>query len=281
MKPTWLEPFALKFNPFADQIPVEALLAPPAVENFLSRVTRGLVRDGGFALLVGDPGLGKSATLRILTERLEELAEVEVRILQNVQCSLADFYRELGDLYGVPLRPHNRWNGFKALRERWQNHMDGCRTRPVLLVDEAQLIKPVILNEMRLLASAELDSRNLLAVVLAGDQRLLDQLRTAELQPLDSRMRIRLHLQPAAAAEMEACLRHLITAAGNPKLIDDPVVDSLADHAMGNRRTLIQMADELLQAASDQGQCSITQKLLMEIGSTARPATTVTKRRRR
>jgi len=281
MKPTWLEPFALKWNPFGDQVPTEGLLPSAQVENFVGRIERSLVRDGGFALLVGDPGLGKSSTLRILTERLDQHPEVEVRILESVQCGLADFYRELGDLFAVPLRPHNRWNGFKALRERWQAHMDGCRTRPVLLIDEAQLIKPAVLSELRLLASAELDSRNLLSVVLAGDQRLLDQMQSAELRPLESRMRIRLHLQPATSDEMETCLRHLITAAGNPRLIDDEVVEALAEHAMGNRRTLVQLAGELLHAAAERDATTVDQKLYLEMASTERPAAAARARKRR
>jgi general secretion pathway protein A len=41
----------------------------------------------------------------------------------------------MGELFGVPLRPHNRWCGFKALRERWLAHIESTTVRPVLLVD--------------------------------------------------------------------------------------------------------------------------------------------------
>ena len=58
--------------------------------------------------------------------------------LNHPQSNLADFYRELGDIYGVPLRPSNRWGGFKALRERWLSHLESSRCRAVLLVDKAQ-----------------------------------------------------------------------------------------------------------------------------------------------
>lgn len=50
---------------------------------------------------------------------------------------LSDFYREMGDIFGVPLTPHNRWGGFKAFRERWQHHLASTRQRTVLMVDEA------------------------------------------------------------------------------------------------------------------------------------------------
>src|SRR4030065_1644822 len=82
------------------------------------------------------------------------------------QCGIPDFYRELGDLFGVQLSPHNRWAGARVLRACWQDHIAAALLRPVLFVDEAQETKPVVLNELRLLCAAALDARALLTVVL-------------------------------------------------------------------------------------------------------------------
>jgi hypothetical protein len=60
----------------------------------------------------------------------------------------------MGDLFGVELAPHNRWAGAKVLRDRWQAHIDASLSRPVLIVDEAQEMKPAVLAELRLLSSA-------------------------------------------------------------------------------------------------------------------------------
>ena len=87
---------------------------------------------------------------------------------------LADFYREMGDLFGVELRPHNRWAGAKVLRQRWQTHIDASLSRPMLIVDEAQELSTV-LSELRLLCSTRLDSHILLTVVLAGDGWLVER----------------------------------------------------------------------------------------------------------
>ena len=83
----------------------------------------------------GAPGLGKSVTLRLLAERLAGVRDVQVGVLSRPQARMADFYRELGDLFGVDLQPHNRWGGAKLLRERWQSHIDASLCRPVLIVD--------------------------------------------------------------------------------------------------------------------------------------------------
>ena len=190
--------YGLKWNPFAPDVPVEALHVSRRIELFCWRVEQ-LVGEGGFALVTGAPGTGKSVTLRILAERLSGQRNVKIGILSRPQAGIADFYREMGDLFAVELAPHNRWAGAKLLRDRWQTHIDATLSRPVLIVDEAQEMLPAVLAELRLLSSARLDSHILLTVVLAGDGRLLERLRSEELLPLGSRMRVRLALMAMLA----------------------------------------------------------------------------------
>lgn len=128
--------WGLKWNPFSPEIPPEALFLTPQVESFCWKIEQGLLRDGGFALVTGDPGLGKSVVLRLLADRLAALPDLTVGALAHPQSNLADFYRELGALFSCPLKPHNRWGGFQALREKWQAHLDAALLRPVLLIDE-------------------------------------------------------------------------------------------------------------------------------------------------
>ena len=61
--------YGLKWNPFAPEVPAEALQITPRIDSFCWRV-ENLAREGGFALVTGEPGAGKSAALRILVERL-------------------------------------------------------------------------------------------------------------------------------------------------------------------------------------------------------------------
>ena len=102
--------YGLKFNPFAPDIPVEALQMTPRIESFCWRVEQ-LAGEGGFAVVTGAPGIGKSVTMRILAERLAGLRDVQVGVLSRPQAGMADFYREMGELFGVELHPHNRHGG--------------------------------------------------------------------------------------------------------------------------------------------------------------------------
>lgn len=257
--------YGLKWNPFSPELPSEAIYVPPKIENFCWRIEHAQIREGGFAMIHGDPGSGKSIVLRLLAERLNRLADITVGAINHPQSNLADFYRELGDIFGVPLRPSNRWGGFKALRERWFAHLESSRCRPVLLIDEAQEMTPQVLSELRLLASARFDSQPLLCVVIAGDARLTEKLRREELIPLGSRIRTRLATEFASRDELLACLDHLTAGAGNASLMTPQLRHTLCDHAAGNYRVLTTLAAELLAAAAQRDLPVLDEKLYMDV----------------
>jgi type II secretory pathway predicted ATPase ExeA len=257
--------YGLKWNPFSPDLPTEALYVTPKVESFCWRIEHALVREGGFALISGDSGTGKSVVLRLLADRLQSQRELCVGAISHPSSNLADFYREMGDVFGVALRPHNRWGGFKALRERWSAHLQGTLLRPVLLVDEAQEMHPSVLSELRLLSSAEFDSRTLLSVVLAGDARLTHKLRRDELLPLGSRLRTRLPMEYAATDELNACLNHLLACAGNAGLMSKGLIETLCDHAVGNYRVLTGLAAELLAVAAQRQLPCLDEKLFLDV----------------
>jgi general secretion pathway protein A len=256
--------YGLKWNPFAPGVPVEGLYCSPRLDAF-GRRSEMYLRDGGFAMITGAPGQGKSWALRILDARLSRMRDVVVRSIEHPQSGVSDFYRELGDLFGVALTPRNRWGGFKAIREKWQAHVEATLIRPVLIIDEAQEMHEVVLNEMRLLSSRDYDSRTLLYVILAGDARLREKLKTESLLPLKSRIRTHVELEPANPTELAEVLRHLIAAAGNAQLMTTAVITALAEHAGGNYRTLTGMANELLVAAAERDARQIDEKLFFEI----------------
>jgi type II secretory pathway predicted ATPase ExeA len=255
--------YGLKFNPFRPDVPVEALHITPAVDTFLRRVELGIA-DGGYVMITGDPGTGKSVALRLLAKRLEAMRDVVVGTVEHPQSRAMDFYRELGDLFAVPFQSHNRWAGFKALRARWADHIASSLTRPVLVIDEAQETLTTVFNELRVLASKALDSRQLLCVVLAGDARLVERLRSPDLLPLGSRIRRRLVLEYASRDQLLACLDHLLETAGNVSLMTTELKATVADHAAGNYRVLMNLCDELLTVAADRELPRLDEKLFLE-----------------
>jgi type II secretory pathway predicted ATPase ExeA len=256
--------WGLKWNPFSPELPTEALLVTAKIENFVWRVEQ-LVQEGGFALISGESGTGKSVALRIVAERLGNLRDVVVGVLERPQSKNADFYRELGDIFSVKLRPSNRWGGFKALRERWKAHVASSRIKPVLLVDEAQEMDPEVLSELRILSSADFDATSLLTVVLSGDGRLLELLRHEDLIPLRTRIRTRLITETASREELLELLGHATAKAGNATLMTAELMDTLVDHAVGNYRLLMTMCGELLAYGMSHEAAQLDEKLYLEL----------------
>jgi type II secretory pathway predicted ATPase ExeA len=240
--------YGLKWNPFLEDIPVEALCETPRIKHFAWRV-EDLVMHGGFALVTGDVGAGKSAALRLLSSKLSPLREVIVGEVTRPQSRVTDFYREIGDLFGVPVSSSNRWGAYKTVRAKWQEHIQQTLFRPVLLIDEAQEMSPPLLSELRLLGSTKLDTCTIVTVVLCGDRRLEEKLRTPDLLPIASRIRTRLVLDVEPPDVLATMLRHILAAAGNASLMTDELQRTVCEHAAGNRRVLMILCNELLALA--------------------------------
>ncbi len=255
--------YGLKWNPFLPEIPIESLWIPPGVEDFFFSV-EDFVIDGGFTLICGDPGLGKSKILQLLAHRLQRLDDVVVGVMERPQSSLNDFYRELGELFGVNLSPANRYGGFKTLRERWKNHIKTTLFRPILIIDEAQEMIAPCLNEIRLLGSADFDSVCLLTTVICGDMRMPERFRSQSLMSLGTRIRLRMTLHAYPRNLLLEHLEHSLVQAGAPNLMTKSLKETLCDHCAGNLRLLNTMAAEMLNKAAKKELTQLDEKLYLE-----------------
>lgn len=256
--------YGLKYNPFLPALPPEALFELPDVDRFAKRV-ESMASQGGFALITGEPGQGKSKTLELVAHRLQQIPDLTVGVMQRPQSRLGDFYRELSELFNVALSPANRYGGFKALRERWKAHCQSTLLRPVLLIDEAQQVSTDCLTELRLLQSDHFDSQSLLFTILCGDRRLPERFRSVELLPLGSRIGPRLLLLPLSPEQLQDYLNFALQQAGHAQLMSPELIRTLAAHAANNLRVLCHMAAELLGAAVQRNLPRIDESLFFEL----------------
>ena len=257
--------FGLKWNPFASELPIGSLTASAELRSFFWRIENHMVRHGGFALVEGEPGSGKSAVLRMLADRLPAGDGLRVAALAHSTSRVSDFYQQMGELFGLSMPLHNRWRTFKALREVWLEHVEATRMRPLLLVDEAQDLPTNVFAELRLLSGAEFDSRAVLSAVFAADARIRPRLRTPELLPVASRIRHRHYILPSSEDELAALLDGLLADAGNPGLMTPALKQALCMQAAGNRRALMVMGDQLLAAAAEAGRSLLDEELFLQV----------------
>lgn len=240
--------YGLKWNPFTQDIPPEAIFKTARFNQFCYRVET-LIMDGGFALITGESGLGKSANLRALYDHLSKIPEITVGDIIRPQSGLVDFYREMGALFGIELRTSNRWGGYNNLRQKWRHHMSTTLLKPVLLIDEAQEMPHTVLSELRLLSMEKFDSSSLLTVVLTGDTRLTSAFKHENLIPLGNRIKTRLVMEPWLKPQLHELLKDGITLAGNSNLLTQGLMDTLVEHAAGSPRVLMNLAAECLAIA--------------------------------
>jgi len=256
--------YGLKYNPFLPDVPPESLFTLPGADHFTLRVET-MAAQGGFALLTGEPGVGKSKTLQQIAHRLEQIPDLTVGVMQRPQSALGDFYRELGELFNVGLSVANRYGSFKALRQRWLAHCKSTLLKPVLLIDEAQHVSVECLTELRLLQSHHFDSQSLLFTILCGDNRLPERFRSADLLPLGSRIGPRLVISPLAPEQLQDYLNFALEQAGNSHLMTEELMRTLTAHAANNMRVLNQMAAELLIMAAQRNLPRIDESLFFEL----------------
>ncbi len=256
--------YGLKWNPFDKGIPIEGLASNKELDHFFWRV-ENLVIDGGFAMITGHPGTGKSVALRLLSHRLAQIPDVKIGVLGRPQSGVADFYRELGEVFEVNLSASNRWGGFKGLRHKWWDHLNSTMFRPVLLIDEAQEMIHQTLNEIRLLSSVEFDSKNILTVIFCGDQRFTDKLTHQELLPLGSRLGLRKKMKAATKDELTHTLKAVLEKAGGAHVMTKELISIVVEHSAGNYRVMMSMANELLAEGVSREKEQLDEKLFFEV----------------
>ena len=256
--------YGLKWNPFTHDIPTEAIVRTPKFDQFCYRVET-LTLEGGFALITGESGLGKSVSLRALSGHLSKIPEIKVGEISRPQSGLGDFYREMGSVFGVELRVSNRYGGYKALREKWQQHIDSTLFRPILLIDEAQEMPLAVLSELRLLTMEKFDSVSLLTILLAGDSRLTNSFKDVNLIPLGTRIRTRLVMEPLMKSQLIDLLTESVNRAGNSKLLTPDLAETLAEHAAGNPRVMMNLAAECLALGLQNEGSELDQKLFFQL----------------
>ena len=101
-------------------------------------------------------------------------------------------------------------------------------------------------------------------MVLAGDQRLTERLKTPELVPLGTRIRTRLALETSTKNDLLTLLREIMTRAGNPKLMTEGLIETLAEHSAGNPRILMSLAADVLSLATKKESPTLDESLYLD-----------------
>ena len=179
----------------------------------LAHLTFGLNESGGFVMLTGEVGTGKTTVSRKLMQELGD--DTQMAVILNPTLSalelLATVCDELGITYDANTASLKVYTD-KILAKLASNHEQGINT--ILLIDEAQHLLPEVLEQLRLLTNLETNREKLLKVVLIGQPELQQLLRRNELRQLAQRVTARYHLLPLTQSEVAQYVEHRWSVAG-------------------------------------------------------------------
>ncbi|KKM12412.1 ATPase AAA [Clostridiales bacterium PH28_bin88] len=236
--------YGMTFNPFDKSIQVEHIYESGDYKQFSSRMEYFKTAKG-FALLYGEPGSGKTTSIRAFTAKLNpQLFKVVYLPLSSV--TVMDFYRHLA--VGLGLEPRFRKvDMFHQVQEYIANAHHQKNMTTFVIIDEAQFIQHAILNDLRLVFNFQMDSKNYAMVLLAGQSAFLHQLSLQINEPLRQRITINYGFKGLAKDEIGSYLTSLLKVAGVAEPLFTPdAVEAIAAFSNGLPRKVNNLAEKSL-----------------------------------
>jgi type II secretory pathway predicted ATPase ExeA len=208
-----------------------------------------LVELRGIGLLTGDSGSGKSCACRKLAAALHPGLYKVVYVPLSTGNAM-DMYKSIAWELGLPTE-RNRAALYRVIRSEVTRLCVEARTRPVLIVDEAQALRSEVLEELRLLTNYAMDSENRLCLMLVGQTELRRRVSMAVHEALNQRVVVRYHLPGLERAEVANYLAHLLRRAGTELPLFEPAaVEAIFQGTAGLPRRVSLLAHHCLMAAA-------------------------------
>jgi general secretion pathway protein A len=212
--------FGLREKPFTIAPDPRYLYMSVQHQEALAHLLYGLQSDGGFVLLTGEVGTGKTTVCRRLLGQIPEQADIAV--IFNPKLTVMELLETICDELNIP-RPANA--SIKTLVDQLNARLletNAAGRKTVLIIDEAQSLAAEVLEQLRLLTNLETDDRKLLQIVLLGQPELRIILGRPEMRQLAQRITARYHLGPLNCEEVKAYVRHRLEVAGCDRPIFPP-----------------------------------------------------------
>ncbi|MCJ7833681.1 MAG: AAA family ATPase [Deltaproteobacteria bacterium] len=249
--------FGLSREPFRSDLSLKEILKTTALASVSDRFDYA-VRLGGLALVTGEVGSGKSTALRYVAAGLHP-SEYRTILITATPGSILELYRLILAELHIDKTSSSRAILTRLIQKEVRELCEGKKIKPVLIIDEASLLRLEVFAELHTLTQFDQDSKPYLPIILAGQSALVDQLAFRSSRPLASRIIARCHLQGVSRQEMEDYLLHHLTLSGlktNP--LEEAAITAIQQGSGGLFRKANNLARGALIAAAAEQSLAVT-----------------------
>ena len=256
--------FGLKYEPFSIAPDPRYLFMSERHREALAHLLYGLGAGGGFVLLSGEIGTGKTTVCRLFLEQVP--ATCNVAYIFNPKLTVAELLQSICDEFHLPVRPKDGpppsvKDYLDPLNEfLLQAHAAGRNN--VLIIDEAQNLSAEVLEQLRLLTNLETSERKLLQIILIGQPELRGMLARPELEQLAQRVVARYHLDALTPAETGHYVQHRCEVAGlsRPLPFERKALARIHELSRGVPRRINLLCDRALLGAFANSQAAVDRR---------------------
>jgi len=261
--------FGLKQEPFSLAPDPRYLYMSKRHREALAHLLYGVGGGGGFVLLSGEIGAGKTTVCRCFLEQIPK--RCNVAYIFNPKLTVLELVKSINDEFHIPA-PRVRGQAtvktyVDALNDfLLRTHAVGQNN--VLIIDEAQQLSAEVLEQLRLLTNLETNERKLLQIVLIGQPELRTMLERPDLEQLAQRVIARFHLKALTAKETEHYIRHRLSVAGMTRAIpfDRRALQRIHEISRGVPRRINLLCDRVMLGAYAHGKYTIDHAMVEKAG---------------
>lgn len=240
--------FGLKKDPFPQNIPVKDLFPLPALAPLEKRVFFA-INQKAISVITGDIGSGKSTSLRYVCSKCHTSEFHQIPIIGG-SYSLTELYRNILLSFGIEYHSYQISMMIKKIRDLILD-VAGKKITPLLIIDEAHLLKKEVFTQLHTLIQFEYDSRPVMPMILCGQELLIDHLMMISAKPLATRILGRNNLESIKKEVMEEYLNHQLKLAGCTKnIISEAAVFAIHQSSGGLLRSANFLAKAAMMAAA-------------------------------
>jgi len=253
----YTEYFGLTETPFSIAPNPQYLFMSKRHREALAHLLYGIQADGGFILLTGEVGTGKTTLCRCLLEQVP--ADVETAFVLNPRVSAEELLATTCDEFGIS---YPDGASLKTLNDELNSYLlDQHRSarKAVLIIDEAQNLSRGVLEQLRLLTNLETSERKLLQIILLGQPELLETLSQQSLRQFSQRITARYHLEALDRDETRDYIEHRMNiAGGSMKLFSRSAIRTVYQLSQGIPRVINLICDRALLGAYAEDKKSVS-----------------------